>query len=152
MKILTAIASLLAALGAMAVTLAGAEQAVVFAPIDMTKPLLDETDRPVKDTASPEAVITPYGVDCSKCPLLTIGIEINRALALWTASSTTMAPDDKWAAGALGLRIIRGDAVILLPAEVVLIKAALGKFPGLPIARIFPLIDPAAAANPPKVR
>jgi hypothetical protein len=122
-----------------------AEDAPPRAPtVDFTTPLLDENDAPAKDTQSPLAIRNAEGIviDCGHCPTLTIGTEVNRALAQYTATTAGMAADDKAAYQGLGMRVKNDSAAVLTPEEISAIKLAVGKFPGLVVLRIFPAVQP----------
>lgn len=69
-------------------------------------------------------------------------MEVNRAPAPYTVTTQGMLAEDKWAYQALGMRIKNDAAATLTPEEISAIKLAVGKFPGLVVLRIFPVVQP----------
>ncbi len=113
--------------------------------VDMTTPLHDVDGKPLKDPAAHD----PDDPTCAKCPPLTVGDVVARALFNVPGSDDPHAkadPQKLWARGALAMRIQKDKTAVLTAPEIAMIEELVGRgYPSpLLIMQVFPLLDPAA--------
>lgn len=128
---------------AAALPLAALAQVMPARTIDMTTELHDEGGTPAKDVFN-------QGKDdplCLHCPSLTLGHAISHALFATLPEERDLSAEQKWARGALAMRIKDDKAATLTADEVAVIKRLLGKLYGpIVVMQTYPILDPNAKA------
>jgi hypothetical protein len=120
--------------------------AEVAPTIDMTKVILDERHKPIKDALDRD----PSDVNCDKCPELTIGSAVAHALFYVEADEKDISSEQKWAWAALAERIRDNKAATLTNGQLNVIEKRLGKlYGGIVLLRVMPVLDP--NRKPPEV-
>ena len=120
--------------------------AFAASPIDMTTPLHNLDGSVAKDTFQQQA----DDPKCERCGPLTLGQVVSYALFMPSDEDKGLAPDQKFARGALAMRVRDAKNAELSAEEIAVIKKCIGRsFSPLIIAETFPMLDPNAV--PPKV-
>lgn len=110
--------------------------------IDLTVVLANYRGESIKDTTTAE----PDDKDCSRCSPLTLGHAAAYALST-PFSDEAVTPEQKFARGALAMRVMNATTARLTAEEISVIKRCIGKaYPPMVIVRAFPLLDPNATA------
>lgn len=117
------------------------------AGIDFSHVLVDETGNPAKDLFSQKK----DDQECDRCPVLTLGLAAAHALMMQMPDERDLDPLQKWARGALAMRLHNDKEDSLLAEEIATIKKQIGKVYGpVIIMQAFPLLDP--SEKPPVVK
>jgi len=109
--------------------------------IDMTVVLHDDAGKPIAD----QYVQTSDDPSCSKCGSLTLGHAVAHALFAAFPDEKDLSGEQKWARGVLAEQIKNEPKAQLSSAQIVVIKALVGKlYNGVIVTQIFKLLDPNA--------
>ena len=141
------------AIVAMLASTAASAQTAPVHTIDMTTPLHDADGAPLKDPSNNKATHLVDGKPvlddptCDKCPVMTVGDLIVRALYNVNDSDDPHAKQDGeklWQRGILAAKLKGDKAAVLTTDQVKEIKELIAKgFPSpLLISQIFPLLNP----------
>lgn len=107
--------------------------------VNMETPVRDDKGAVAKDMT----FATKDDMTCTKCPVLTVGTVISRALNASFPDEANLPGDQKWARSVLAQRLKDDKAAKLTAKEAELIERLVGKgYGGDVIRQIMPLIDP----------
>ena len=125
--------------------------------IDTSVVITDELGKPAQDPVFATQVVDEKTgqarMDCAKCPTLTLGSAISHALLGSYQDERNLSGEQKQARGDLAKKARSSKSISLTSEEVTVVKKCLGEMYGpLVVSQAIPLIDPASAKSPPKVK